>query len=370
MGALCVTLLAKLMAVNVAAIATVLLIVYLAIEYFAADYFMTLMDMYHISPNGAHEFFLQAIYRALAAAAVLSVAAASAIGYLLTKRILSPLKQMTAQSQRVADGDFSGEIDVTTHDEVGRLAHQFNRMCQALERSDAARRRLVLDVAHELRTPVTNIRGYLEALRDGVIAPSKSAFESLHEESLRLGAQVEDMLLLSRAEAQGVTMEVERFDFSALVRDQLRLFYPRFQEKGIRLRCQGIRADIEAGVNMDGDAMRLAQVLRNLVENVWRYTPAGGVAQVHLKATPTQVEFVFRNGPVDVPQDTLPRLFDRFYRHDDGRTRGDVGAGIGLAIVKEVIVAHQGHVDATVEGREFRMRVVIPRYSSQASQAA
>jgi signal transduction histidine kinase len=228
-------------------------------------------------------------------------------------------------------------------------------MADSLERVDALRKTMVANIAHELRTPLTNIRGYLEGLADGVIAPSKETFDMLQTEILRLVRLVEDLQQLTKAEAAKAYLRREPVDLPALVGEVLRFNAPQFEARGVTVDSS---FDL-AGAAPRGDRDRLLQVLRNLVDNAWQYTPEGGAVRITGKRTNGQVKLVFANsGGID-PGDAS-NIFERFFRAEKSRSRERGGAGIGLSIVKELIEAHGGQVGAEADAAETRVWFTLP----------
>jgi two-component system, OmpR family, sensor histidine kinase BaeS len=349
-------LLWKLLGINVLVIGMVMLVVWLSLDYLAADYFMVLIKQYHISPTAAHEMFLAASHRSLIWASLGALTLAGILSFLLTRKVLRPLAQMSESTTRIAAGDYTARVLTASNDEVGQVAMAFNRMAENLQRIEHLRKTMILDVAHELRTPLTNMRGYLEALRDGVVVPSKETFESLHEETLRLVRLVEDLLQLARADAARGTLSLKIIDLQVLVSRVLDLFRPRFAVKDIVVEEQlsGIQGPIM------GDAEKLAQVLRNLLQNAWQYTPAGGTVRVSGERSPEGFRLTFTNTGGEIAEEDLPFIFERFYRGEKSRSRELGGAGLGLAIVKELVEAHGGHVGAAVTPSETRIWFILP----------
>lgn len=349
-------LLWKLVGVNVIAIGVVILIVWLAIDYLASNYFMALMKQYHISPTAVHRMFLDATHRSLIWASLATLALAVIFSFLLTKKVLTPLSQMIGITRKIASGDYTARVRISSNDEVGQLATAFNRMAQSLQRIEHLRKSMVIDVAHELRTPLTNMRGYLEALSDGVLAPSKETFESLHEETLRLTQLVEDLLQLARADASRGTLRRMRMDLQGLTLQVLDLFRPKFATKGIVVETELTGAEGQ----LLADPEKLAQVFRNLLQNAWQYTPYGGHVRIVAERGPRKVKLIFANTGEGIAKEDLPFIFERFYRGEKSRSREHGGAGIGLAIVKELIEAHGGEVGAESSPTETRVWFTLP----------
>lgn len=215
---------------------------------------------------------------------------------------------------------------------------------------------MVIDVAHELRTPLTNIRGYLEALSDGVVAPSKETMESLQEETIRLAQLVEDLLQLAHADASRGTLHPRKVDLPALASKTLELFRPKFAAKGILvdMDLSHVQGDVMA------DPEKLAQVFRNLLQNAWQYTPDGGKVRISSERLSGRIKLSFTNTGEEIPKEDLPFIFERFYRGEKSRSREHGGAGIGLAIVKELIEAHGGQVSAESSPDETRVWFSLP----------
>ena len=350
-------LLWKLLAINIITIAVVLLIVHLAIQYLAADYLMTLMEMYGIAPTDTHGMFLDAIDHALGWAALASLSAAVALSWLLTRRVLKPLSQMVHNTSKIAAGEYDARIEESSNDEVGQLARAFNEMADSLDNIQSLRRRMVIDAAHELRTPLTNIQGYLEALADGVVEPSTELLASLHEETTGLGRLVEDLLELARAESASMTLQRTTVDVGTLVDGVLKTFEPDFEQRGITVRAQA-----RDGVQMiNADAEKIMHVVRNLLQNAWQYTPEAGRVEVRTECSPACFKLTVANSGARVDAQDLPHLFERFYRTDKARRRAKGGAGIGLAIVEELVAAHGGEVGAQSTVDETSVWFSIPQ---------
>lgn len=349
-------LLWKLFGVNVLVIGVAILIVWFAIDYLASSYFMTLMKKYNISPTALHQMFLDAAHRYLIWASLSALALAVVLSFLLTRRILSPLSQMAGVTRKIAAGDYSTRVPISSEDEIGQLAAAFNRMSASLQRIEQLRRTMVIDVAHELRTPLTNMRAYLEALSDGVVTPSKETFESLHEETLRLANLAEDLLQLARADASASALRREEILLADVVRQTLDRFRPQFAAKGIVVETRfTARAD-----RVLADPDKLAQVVRNLLQNAWQYTPRGGRLGIWTECLPGRIRLIFANTGEEIAPEDLPLIFERFYRAEKSRSRDHGGAGIGLAIVKELIEAHGGQVGAESSPVETRVWLALP----------
>ena len=349
-------LILKLLAVNLVVVGFVMVVVWLSIDTLAAGYFVTLMEKYNISPEPAHAMFVDAVHRYLIWAFLSAVILAVVLSFVLMRRILAPLTRMTVVTQEIAAGNFSDRVRVGSMDEVGRLARAFNQMAESLEKIENLRRTLMIDVAHELRTPLTNIRGYLEALDDGVLPPSRETLTLLQTETRRLADLVEDVLQLARADAARGTLEPAPMDLGAAVRDCLARFADTLARKSVEVVLQVPPDPVMVPV----DRNRIKRVLRNLTDNAARYIPRNGRLAVRIAADSTAVRVEYLNTRGELLAADLPYLFERFYRGEKSRSRQHGGAGIGLAIVKELIEAHGGSVGVDLHGDDVRIWFSLP----------
>ena len=276
--------------------------------------------------------------------------------YLVTRWVLRPLFQITAITRKVADGNYSERVNVVSRYEVGRLADAFNHMADNLEKIERLRKNMVADIAHELRTPLTNLRGYLEGLSDAVIPPSRETFRMLEQEVLRLVHLVEDLQQLARADAARAFLDRQELSLHELLGQILELYRPNFQEKEIRVQWR-----LEPGSELvTADRDKLLQAIRNLADNAWKYTPRGGMVTISARRSTHGVRTVFANSGAMSGEKDIPFLFERFYRADRSRSRDAGGAGIGLAIVKELIEAHGGTVGAESDEQGTRVWFTLP----------
>ncbi len=349
-------LIVKLLAINVVVIGFVMAVMWLAIDTLAAGYFVTLMEKYHVSPGPAHAMFVNSVHRYLIWACVAAVALAILLSFVMMRRVLAPLIGMTRTSRRIASGDFSVRVTAATRDEVGQLADAFNRMAAGLEKLENLRRTLMIDVAHELRTPLTNIRGYLEALDDKIVSPTQETFDLLQDETMRLAQLVEDVLQLARADAAHGHLNMSTINLPMAVNKAMEPFSRRFSQKGIAVRVEAF----EDEVTVSADAKQMARVLRNLTDNAARYTPEHGILEILIQSLDNEIQVTYRNTVENMVADGVPYLFERFYRGEKSRSREHGGAGIGLAIVKEIIKAHGGSVGADLKTDRLRIWFVLP----------
>ncbi len=271
-----------------------------------------------------------------------AVLLAALVAVLLTHRLLGPIKLITAATHRLAAGDFGTRLKVSSRDEIGRLSADFNRLALALEKNDQMRRAFMADVSHELRTPLAVLRGELEAIEDGVRELTPEMLKSLQGEVATLGKLVNDLYELSLADIGALTYRMADVDVAELLRFRLRGFEDRLKERRIAL-----EADIpNHELIVSGDETRLQQLFSNLIENSIRYTNAGGRFRVSCRSERERVVIDLQDSEPGVPAELLPRLFERFYRVEGSRSRHSGGAGLGLAICKSIVEAHQGTIVA------------------------
>ena len=286
--------------------------------------------------------FLQAVHRYLLWASGAAVVLALILSLLFTSRLLDPLARLTEMSRKIAGGDYGARVQTRASGEVGELSSAFNRMADNLARIEQLRKTMVGDVAHELRTPLTNIRGYLEAVTDGVIPPSPALMQSLLEETLRLVKLVDDLAQLARADAARLHLTRVPIVLADCVSHAAGLARAQFDPKSITL-------DVHVPPTLPrviADRDSILQALSNLLQNAGQYTPGGGAVTIRTEVSDRPVKTSITNNGDGISPDDLPRIFERFYRGEKSRSRDSGGAGIGLAIVKELIEANEGRVGA------------------------
>ncbi len=280
--------------------------------------------------------------------------------WLLSQRTLAPLQGLGATARRLGRGDLSQRAETAGPTEVRQLADSFNAMAVELEEAEHLRRNLTADIAHELRTPTSNIQGYLEAIRDGLFQPTPETIGTLHEQALLLSRLVDDLRLLAQADAGELHLERSRTQVGELLQSVIEGLRPRAEAKGVDLR-------LETDPSLPPlhlDPTRIAQVVGNLLENAITHTPEGGRVTVsaHTAANAVNVS-VADTGPGIAPED-LPRLFDRFYRADPSRSRSTGGTGLGLTIARRMVEAHGGSIEAESvvgQGSRFIIRLATGR---------
>jgi two-component system sensor histidine kinase BaeS len=309
----------------------------------ASRSFMTIMARYHIEPVAVEAEFVASTHRVLVLSSIAAAVAAMLLGWILVRRLVHPLERMVVLAEGIARGDYACRVEIRGPEEIARVADALNRMAESLQRIEALRRDLVANVAHELRTPLSTLRGYLEAMRDGLVPASPEALASLHEEALRLVRLVDALHQLSQFDARVSRLRLADIDLRALIRRLLDVYGPELAGRGMLVSdaCDPHLPQVQA------DADLVSQALRNLLDNVLRYAPAGAQVTVAAVRHGEAVHVAVENTGEEIPAEALPRLFERFYRGEQSRSRETGGAGIGLALVKEIARAHGGEAGAT-----------------------
>jgi signal transduction histidine kinase len=294
---------------------------------------------------------------------LLAALAAGSVGLLLSfalaRQILRPVEALTSAARRMEAGDLEVRVEAGGRGEIGGLARAFNAMAERRATAERLRRDLVNDVAHELRSPLTNLRGHLEALEDGLLAPTPETLASLGEEVRLLERLVDDLQDLALAEAGQLALERGPVDLAGEIERAVKGARPTADELGLRL-----ETDLPAGLpEVEGDARRIAQILRNLLGNALTHTPPGGRIRVRARPAGGEVAVEVEDSGAGIPARHLPYLFDRFYRTDASRSRATGGAGLGLAIVQQLATAHGGRVWVESEagkGSTFGFSLPLP----------
>ncbi len=289
----------------------------------------------------AHAMFEHSVISVFIVAVAIAVAVSLVLASLLGVRLAQPLNDMARAARRVAHGEYDTRVQRAGPEEVRSLADSFNQMAESLQEQERLRREFIVNAAHELNTPLTNLQGYLEALRDGVIAPSAEQFQSLHEEVDRLVRLSQSINTLAQDNGARSEKALETIDLVPAVRAAVELARPSFDANAIRVQLH-LPERLPAVAQPD----ELAQVLANLLQNASRYTPSGGLVTVAAESRPSDVLVSVTNTGDGIPQQYLPHLFERFYRVEKSRDRAQGGAGIGLAIVQQLIEATGGRVGA------------------------
>ena len=293
--------------------------------------------------------FRAALMRALLLSAALAALTAIMLSLFVSRQITLPVRRMVTAARRIGAGHYAERVIVPASDsgdELGELAAGFNDMASSLEHTERHRLELVGDVAHELRTPIATLQGYMEGLLDGVIIPSPEIWAKLHTETGRLRRLVDDLQELSRAEARQLTLVLNPVAPENIVDAAVSRVEPQFTEKGLTLTVT-IPTTLPRVL---ADTDRAVQVLSNLLTNALRYTPAPGHVAISAMRQGAFVAFRVSDTGIGITPDNLSRVFERFYRADKSRSRALGGSGIGLTIAKALVEAMGGRITAESAG--------------------
>jgi two-component system sensor histidine kinase BaeS len=308
--------------------------------------------------------FIDRTNRILLYGALIGAVIALLLGIFLSRTLTRPIRELTRATHAVSEGDLSQQVPVRSKDELGELAQAFNKMSSELSRSVNTRKQMTADIAHELRTPLSLILGHAEAVHDGVLPPSRENFEIIREEAERLEHLVNDLRILSLADAGELSINPQRVEPDRLLREVAAIYQYQTQRKNITLDL-----DIAASLSeVEVDPGRMTQVLTNILDNALRHTPEGGRIVLSARDLNDQVELAIQDSGPGLEAQDIDRIFDRFYRTDASRQRdGDFlgGSGLGLAIARSIIQAHGGQLSAESEtGKGLRVIVRLPKKSN------
>ena len=346
---------ARIALAAIASAAVGLLILVVGVGVVGAEVFTALMMELGDSAEHARDMYADSVTTVVIAASAVAVLASVGLAIVLSRMLARPLAEIGQAARRVADGDYAARVPRSGPEELASLADSFNQMAASLERQERMRRDFIANAAHELRTPLTNLQGYLEALRDGVITADRATYESLHEEADRLVRLSRSLDALAEGDADTEPPSLVEVDLAAAMRTALDLAAPSIERAGLRL-----DTDVPPAVPARADPDRLAQVLANLLSNAVRYTPRGGLISVRVERRPGDVLVSIANTGDGIPAEDLDRVFERFYRVEKSRDRERGGAGIGLAIVKQLVEGIGGRVGAESRDGQTRFWFSLP----------
>lgn len=305
--------------------------------------------------------FQAAINEILFVAATLAFLTAVIVSTFVTRRIIKPVQAMKTASQRIANGRYDERVQVVGEDELADLAQSFNQMAHTLEQSEERRRQLIGDVAHELRTPLSSIKGVMEGLQDGVLRPEPETFANVEQEVNRLQRLVRDLEELSKAEAGELPVDLILAPPLSFIETAVSRLALQYEDKGVTLQkeCPDTLPEILI------DQARMTQVMLNLLGNALQYTPPDGQVVVGAWANTNHVIITVQDSGIGISDEALPHIFERFYRVDKSRSRAGGGSGIGLTISKHIVEAHHGTLTATSpglnQGSTFTIRLPLSR---------
>ena len=311
---------------------------------------------------------LRLIQRVFMLGGALAIIITLIIGYFISRNISLPIRKMEDTARRIARGDFSKRVDIKTDDELGGLASSLNKMADELElkienlnKMDRIRKDFIANVSHELKTPLTSIKGFIETLQDGAIDDKENALrflEIIGKHADRLSKIINDLLNLAEIENWKGEIETERFDTKTLIDEVAWSFHHLYSKKSQQLNIH------YTGDNffIRGDKEKIERVLVNLIDNAIKYTPERGQISIALFEEKNRVMIIVEDTGIGIPKEHLDRIFERFYRVDKARSRELGGTGLGLAIVKHIIILHKGHIDIDSEpGKGTKITIILPK---------
>ena len=303
----------------------------------------------YVPPTVMHhldEAFGQSLALSLGLAIVAAAVTAAAVSWLLATRIVGPLEDLAGAADRVSHGDYGARVSVRGDDELAVVGRAFNAMAGSLDSAEQRRRRLLSDLAHELRTPLATIDAYLEGLADGVVAPEPATWRLLRSETGRLNRLGEDIAKVSRAEERQLDLRLQRTRPEALLHDATAAARQAYEARSVALEI----ATTGAAPSVEVDTDRMAEVFANLLDNALRHTPPGGTVTLADRADGDAVLLSVTDTGDGLEPDELERIFERFYRADPARSRDRGGSGIGLTIARALVEAHGGRLWAESNG--------------------
>lgn len=307
--------------------------------------------------NGTNQKqFNSTLYYYLWIFSLIAIIVGSIIHFYLTKKIIRPLKELIESTKIMKQGNYPKPLDVTTSDEIGQLTNHFNGLVEQLKNNHDHRQKLVMDLSHELRTPLSNLNGYLYALKNGVIEGDIELYYSLYKESERLTKMVTQLEILKEWDyiAEQSFFEKETIDVDELIQECIKMFYWQLKNKKISVEIDTERAEIKIYRE------RILQAISNLIDNAIQYDNSSGPIIIKGKRLESEYFVSITSSSQEITFENKDRIFERFYRTDESRTRETGGAGLGLSISKEIIEQHHGKIGYESNGDRNTFWFTLP----------
>lgn len=300
--------------------------------------------------------FNTALFQFLWMFSVVTIVGGSLLHFYFTKKVMGPLKELIESTKVMKDGRYPDTIQSDSSGEIGELIGHFNELVQQLKLKEQSREKIVSDLSHEFRTPLSNLNGYMKALSNGVIEGDTALFQSLHGEAKRLTSMVEQLEQLKEWDiaTEATLVETEQEEMSQLIRQSVEMFQWRLQEKNIQIQMaaeSGIVPVCNSGIQ---------QVLVNIIDNAIRYHKGAEPIRVKGEVSQTDYRVSITSAGQEIPETDFKKIFDRFYRVDSSRNRNTGGSGLGLAISKEIILLHKGEIGMDFRDGQFDFWFTIP----------
>jgi len=307
--------------------------------------------------NNPQQSFFNTVQQGLIISSLVTLFIALTLGGILIVSFTRPIRKLANATEAVADGELGYQVDINSADELGRLAASFNSMSADLERADQARKQITADIAHDLRTPLSIMHGYTEAMSDGKLEGSKEIYQVMHQQARHLNYLIADLRTLSLLDSNELTFQIQNIDPGIILNQVKMAFTSLADEKGIQLTLQ-IDQELPR-VDLDPD--RLNQILGNLLSNAVNILDPGGEIKISSQVDQNEFHFiVWDNGP-GIQKEEIPHLFDRFYRTDKARKTDNGSSGLGLAITKKLVEAQGGKISVESEpGQGTTFKVSFP----------
>ncbi len=296
--------------------------------------------------QGVDSAFSFSLFTGLGLATLIATVIASIISYFLAKRLTNPISDMLKATGFIAEGHYKQRVQAAGDDEIAHLAEQFNIMAQGLDEIETSRQQLLEDVTHELSTPLTSIRGYVEAIQDNVMQADDSTLRLISNETIRLQGLIHDLQQLSSFEKQDMSLNLESLYVDTVVRQVADKLAIQFKSKSVQLDI----LSVDTGLKVCGDADRITQILTNILGNALQYTPENGWVSISVHAIDNLLEFRIVDSGIGLKEADLNLIFQRFYRVDKSRSRRHGGSGIGLTIARHLVELHGGQIHAESQG--------------------
>lgn len=287
--------------------------------------------------------FIQHQFKIFSIISLFVLVIATIVATLLARRISRPLTHIAEKAHALASGDYSQTIPVTSQDEIGQLCNSFNQLSEALAANQQSRALWVADISHEMRTPLSVLKVQIEAMQDGIRPANHENLAFLYEKTLGLSNLIDDLFELSLSDVGALTYHKQIISLAPLVKTCIEHFQVKAQAAGLTLKDN---IDSSKKYSVMADNHRLEQLFSNLLENSIRYTDAGGVIEVGISTLGTQVKITIDDSAPGVALEQQEQIFERLYRLENSRSRATGGAGLGLAICKNIVSAHQGKITA------------------------
>ena len=343
----------RILAASLAVVGVALAIVAAGVLRVGGGIFEELMMAGGDTADHARGMFDESVTVVLLVAAAVAAGVALLLAVVFARRLARPIERLARAADQIAEGNLAARVPEAGPSELRSLAAAYNTMAERLAEQDAIRREFVVNASHELRTPLTNLQGYLEALRDGVLPPDPATFDSLREEVDRLTRLAASLDVLAGGE--GERPLPGPVELAGVVLSAADLVAPALARRSIDL-----AVSVDESLVVRGRTDELTQVLGNLLQNAVRYTPEGGRVRVEASRNPEGIVVQVSNSGPGIPPDDLLHVWERFYRVEKSRDRARGGAGVGLAIVKQLVEDAGGRVGATSDGSWTTFWVRLP----------